>query len=161
MLTLYIGTHSSATTDYIPYFDFGYEEEWFNDPLVKKMVLDIDQTKVLSPRTFESLPLGCQITAQELSGGVKACILLLKTDKFIIDGAMFGENCLNSLVEIGKIKDIFVPVTYAMDFNRITIPFEICIANDNSIVTNIKELFDKFFIYVSNLYKENSNERET
>jgi len=74
---------------------------------------------------------------------------------------MFGENCLNSLVEIGKIKDIFVPVTYAMDFNRITIPFEICIANDNSIVTNIKELFDKFFIYVSNLYKENSNERET
>lgn len=161
MLTLYIGTHSSATTDYIPYFDYGYNEEWFNDPLVKKMVLDIDQTKVLSPRAFDSIPLECLITAQELSGGVKACILLLKTNKFIIDGAMFGENCLNSLIEIGEVKDIFVPVTYAMDFNRITIPFKIRIANDDSIVTSKKELFNKFFKYVSNLYKENSNERKT
>ena len=39
-------------------FDNNYEEEWFDDELVKEMILDIDKTEVISPHCFMSPVLG-------------------------------------------------------------------------------------------------------
>lgn len=154
MLTFYIGGIKGASSITPGIFDYSVEDEWFNDPLVREMILEVDQTKVLSPRAMESIPLDMLIPPQMLSGGVKSLILLLKRDDLLIDGTMFGDNCLNSLVKIGNVKNVFVPLTYLMEFEYLTIPFEIRIANDNSVVTTISELENKYLKYCDLLNEE-------
>ena len=35
------------------YFKYNYEEEWFEDELVKKMVLDVDSSSVISAHAID------------------------------------------------------------------------------------------------------------
>lgn len=36
------------------YFNANYEEEWFDDPIVREMVKDVDQSTVVSGRLIDS-----------------------------------------------------------------------------------------------------------
>lgn len=95
-------------------FDNNYEEEWFHDPLVQEMVLDIDKSQVLSPHCIQSPVLG-QIPPRDLSGGVKALILSLKTDMEVWATAC-GDNCAKWFLEIAKIKDITISISHLLNF---------------------------------------------
>lgn len=53
------------------YFKYNYEEEWFDDALVKEMVQDVDSSAVMSAYAINSPVLGI-IAPERLSGGVKA-----------------------------------------------------------------------------------------
>ena len=79
MLSIRWGTTEDTIELVDSVFDNNYEDEWLNDPVVKEMVLDVDKSEILSPHCIESPVLG-QIPPSELSGGVKALILALKTD---------------------------------------------------------------------------------
>lgn len=84
-----------------------YQNEWFNDPLVLKMIEDIDHSKHLLDDVFMHEDFGA-ITAQNLSGGVKTLILLLKYnlgDKRVLMSHL-GDNCFKYLKYISNIKDI-------------------------------------------------------
>lgn len=98
------------------------------------MIKDVDGCEVLSPNCIESPILG-QITPDLLSGGVKALILLLKTD-YEIDLLVCGENCAKWVVEISKLKDITVSMS---SYDLFVDDFEmeaICLNNGNIILNS-------------------------
>ncbi len=67
MLSIRWGTTEDTVELVESVFDNNYEEEWFDDPLVKEMVLDVDKSEVLSPYCIQSPVLG-QIPPTGLSG---------------------------------------------------------------------------------------------
>lgn len=99
------------------YFNFNYEDEWLNDPLVKEMVLDVDKSEILSPNCIQSPVLG-QIPPTKLSGGVKALIMMLYEEQYIVWGTSCGNNCAKWIKKIGEMKDIIVCFTHMMDFGE-------------------------------------------
>ncbi len=96
-------------------FPFIYEEEWFEDPFVKKMVLDVDKTEILNPNIALSPVLGA-IPVTKLSGGVKALILMLKRPDLVMWATACGDNCAKWIVEIAKQQDITIVLEHVMQF---------------------------------------------
>lgn len=97
------------------YFNNNYQDEWLEEDLVKQMIRDIDSSEVLSPQIVLSPVLGA-IPVTQISGGVKALILMLKRPELLIHGNSCGDNCARWIDRIGKIQDIHVHLTYPMRF---------------------------------------------
>lgn len=114
MLNILFGSSEDTIIAVDAVFNNNYEEEWLNDTLVKEMVLDIDKSEILSPYCIQSPVLG-QISPRDLSGGVKALILSLKTDMEIWATAC-GDNCAKWFLKIGEIKDIVISLEHFMKF---------------------------------------------
>ncbi len=87
---------------------------WLDDPLVREMIIDVDRSNVLSANCIQS-PVFGQIPPQRLSGGVKALILMLKTDKEIWATAC-GDNCSKWILEISKHKNLHICLQHEMEF---------------------------------------------
>ena len=115
----------SAVEDTIFYvddfFNSDYEESWLEDPFVQEMILDVDKSKVLSPNCIESPILG-QIPPTKLSGGVKALILMLKTDEEVWATAC-GDNCAKWITKIAEMKDLTICLEHFMNFGDNHFPF--------------------------------------
>lgn len=114
MIKIRFGTIEDTIVDVDGFFDVVYEKDWLNDPIVKEMVLDIDKSIVISQECIDSPVLG-QIPPTELSGGVKALILMLKTDEEIWATAC-GNNCAKWILEIAKQKDIKISLEHFLNF---------------------------------------------
>ena len=97
------------------YFNNNYQDEWFEDDLVKQMIKDIDLSDVLNAQIFISPVLGA-IPVTQISGGAKAVILMLKKSELLIHGNSCGDNCAEWISRIGKMQDIYVHLTYPMRF---------------------------------------------
>lgn len=111
------------------YFDSWRDKEWFDDPFVREMVLDVDKTEIKGPNLAISPVFGA-IPPEKISGGTKALIMAWKTD-WIINGSSCGDNCAKWLVEIGKRKDILIYLGHPMRFPDV---FEaVCVDNGKSI----------------------------
>ena len=95
MLSIRYGKGEDTVLNVDAVFNNNYEDEWFDDSLVRQMVLDVDKSEVISPNCIQSPVLG-QISPRDLSGGVKALILSLKTDMEIWATAC-GDNCAISI----------------------------------------------------------------
>ena len=87
----YKGGNVTVLTNAPLYFDGVFEPEWFDDPLVKEMVKDVDDSEVVGPYLIISPVLG-PIAPTHLSGGVKVLIILLKDPNFIYNISNFGDN---------------------------------------------------------------------
>lgn len=100
-------------------FDTGHKKDWFNDPLVEAIVLDVDRTTHIKDSVFESPRLGT-ISPHYLSGGTKALISLLKSDNIRtcapFDSAMFGDNCVRWLTKISFLVDFTIYMDTPLDF---------------------------------------------
>lgn len=105
MLSVFFGFDKKADFNPDAMFDHQFDAEWFDDDIVKQMVLDIDKTVVQSRFCMMS-PVFGQIPPRMLSGGVKALILLYKTDWYYTDLINYGENCEDWLVWIFNHKDL-------------------------------------------------------
>ena len=92
-----------------------YEDEWFEDPFVKEMILDVDQSVVVGPLLIQSPVLG-PIAYSELSGGVKALILMYKMDEYIFNATNCGNNCAKWIQRISEKKDLTIKLEYVMEF---------------------------------------------
>ena len=97
------------------YFNNNYQDEWFEDDLVKQIIKDIDLSDVLNAQIVISPVLGA-IPVTQISGGAKAVILMLKKSELLIHGNSCGDNCADWISRIGKIQDIYVHLTYPMRF---------------------------------------------
>lgn len=73
MLEIYFGYDEDAILSIDTYFNNVYDEDWFDDVLVKAMVRDVYGSEVLDKYCIQSPVLG-QIPPERLSGGVKALI---------------------------------------------------------------------------------------
>lgn len=147
MIKVWFGFDGEAMSDPSPSFDglcAVYADSWFSDEFVKKMVNDIDRSKVLSPRCIES-PVFGQISPRDLSGGLKACILLYELyydDDLYIDLTACGENCVPWLAEIFAKRDCTVSCsTFDLSFKGYDIS-GVCL-NDGSEIKNWMDFSDK------------------
>ena len=135
MLKIWYYGGTEYMTDAPAYFDSVYEDEWLEDDLVKKMILDVDHSNVVSPHVIESPVLGA-ITPRELSGGVKVLILMLKDDSYTYNMSNCGDNCAKWVLKIAEQKDLTVYLQHIMHFEG---NFEIKIMNTGKIVHNPAE----------------------
>lgn len=122
------------------YFKYNYEDEWFDDELVKEMVRDVDGSTVISSHSIDSPVLGI-IAPERLSGGVKALIIMYKEPDLIVNASSCGNNCAKWILEIGKKQDITVRLGYEMEFKE---PFDIQIKNSGNIVHNYADFLMEF-----------------
>lgn len=96
------------------YFDFKIEPKWLNDEFVRKMILEIDDAKVIQDEFIMNNE-GRAITPFHLSGGVKTLICIYEMpDKFWY-GSTMGDNCCNNLAEIARKQDIKILLRHFMD----------------------------------------------
>ncbi len=82
---------------------------------MRQMIRDIDTSEVITPQIVNSPVLGA-IPVTQISGGVKAVILMLKKPELLIHGNSCGDNCAVWIDRIGKMQDIYVHLTYPMRF---------------------------------------------
>lgn len=115
MLKIHYGLRKGTVTNIDSFFRNSFDAEWFNDDLVKQMVLDVDKSEVISPYCINSPVLG-QIAPERLSSGVKALIIMLKTDK-IVNASKCGDNCAKWIKKIADIKDVEIDLEHIMEFN--------------------------------------------
>lgn len=136
MLNIRFGFDEECIRDIDLYFDNVYEEIWLEDDLVKKMVLDVDQSEIVGNQLIVSPVLG-QIPPEKLSGGVKALICMYKTDAYI-DLIVCGPNCEKWILQIAKEKDITAGMSgYDLVFENMDIE-AVCL-NNQSHITSYQE----------------------
>lgn len=128
------------------YFDNRYEEEWIMQPLAKQMILDVDQSVVISERLIDSPVLG-PISVKELSGGVKTLLLMAYDNSGkVFNASACGDNCAKWILKIAAKKDLTINLRHIMNFG--TEDFEAMIINSDAIVRNMKEFTDIAVEYV-------------
>lgn len=138
MLKIYYGSLPNEIRSAKVYFDFNFEPEWLNDKLNRKMIEDVDKSKVITTNVIESSVLGT-IPPQWLSGGVKALICMNSdTSGMIFNLSNCGDNCAKWVYEISKKKDLLVTTHHYMSFKDIE-DFEAEIVNTGKIVKGNEE----------------------
>ena len=115
MLFIRRGKTNNTVIKIDKFFQYEYEEEWFNDPLVKEMVKDIDKSEVVNSHKIVSSVLG-DITPLELSGGVKALILMYKEPEYEYWATACGDNCAKWIKKFGDETDLTISLNHFMDF---------------------------------------------
>lgn len=58
MLYIYYGDHEDVINRSDIYFNSTYQDEWFEDELVREIILSVDRSSVISPHLIESPVLG-------------------------------------------------------------------------------------------------------
>lgn len=102
-------------------FSAGFKPEWLESDLAKRMVLDVDKSKVIAPYCIESPVLG-QISPFMLSGGVQNLLMMLNFPEDLnieFWGQACGENCEKWIYEIAKTKNIVLRLTNMMTFDDV------------------------------------------
>ena len=113
-ITIILSKSCDIVFDVDIWFDDLYDHSWFDDELVRDMIFDVDGCTVLSSYCLMHKDFG-QISPNLLSSGVKALILMLKTD-LVIYATNCGDNCVKWIIEISKIKSIKIALGHYMDF---------------------------------------------
>lgn len=142
MLYIHYGDRQDVINRSDIYFNSTYQEEWFEDELVKSMILDVDKSKVMSAHLIESPVLG-PIGPKDLSGGTKTLILMYKDRSHIFNATNCGDNCAKWILEIAREADLTICLQHIMDFGKGT--FEAVILNNHCTVHNMLELLDVIF----------------
>ncbi len=127
------------------YFKNTYQDEWITDEFSAAMIKDVDKSDVVGPHIIESPVLGA-ISPKELSGGVKALILIYKDKSKIFNASNCGDNCAKWLLKIGENKDVTINLRHIMDFGDGQ--FDIEILNVQKVVHNMQEFVDIAGLYV-------------
>ncbi len=119
------------------YFKNVYDRSWLEQPDVQQMILDIDQSRVLSSYAIDSPVLGI-IPPTSLSGGVKTLILISEMPDKVFNASNCGDNCAQWLLKIGEKKDVTVNLRHIMDFGDGG--FDIHVVNTNETVHTMDQL---------------------
>ena len=146
MLRIYLGEMQEAIYHPPTYFDNRYEEDWIVQTLAKQMILDVDQSVVISERLIDSPVLG-PISVKELSGGVKTLLLMAYDNSGkVFNASACGDNCAKWILKIAAQKDLTINLRHIMNFG--TENFAAMIMNSDAIVRNMKEFTDIAVEYV-------------
>ena len=155
MLQIHYGIRENTVSLVDSYFKHNFDAEWLNDDLVKEMVLDVDKSKVIAPYCIDSPVLG-QISPFMLSGGVKALILMLKTN-YIVNASMCGDNCSKWIIKIAEEKDLEIDLEHVMYFDDTPADkFRAVLINKNVVLNSYLEYLVQMSICME---EEIANER--
>jgi hypothetical protein len=144
MLSILFGKNEKTVINVDNFFNHEYEDEWFEDEYVKRLVKEIDGDEVISSKCIQS-PVFGQITCTELSGGVKALILMYEERDIVVWATACGDNCAKYILEIAKKQDITISLEHYMKFPK---DFE-----DKIKIVNDNEIIDSFWMYFYKVQK--------
>lgn len=139
MLSIYLGEMEEAI--YYPprYFDNCYKPEWITTPFSVEMIKDIAGARVIDANTIEDR-WGDTVTPLDLSGGIKAILLMAYVDdNKIMNATVCGDNCAKWILKIAQEKDLTINLRYIMNFERSKMDFEAKILNTGEMVHNMDE----------------------
>lgn len=128
------------------WFKANYDPQWFKDPIVDRMIKDVDNSEYVDGLVINSPVLG-PIPPERLSGGVQTLIMIYEKPQLIFDATSCGGNCAKWLLEIGRQKDITVYLNYLMKFED-TSDFKVYICNENREVGDIADYVNTAVKYV-------------
>jgi hypothetical protein len=150
MLHVWFGFCRKEIRDVDTLFDSIYELEWFKDPLVQEMIVDVDDSEYRGGNVVYDY-LGEAMPFEGLSGGLKTLIMLYKIPNMLIDGNVMGDNCGPWLVKIGKKVECYITLGYDLMFGSITSyePFECEIINLNFITKTFVDYYRAWYGFVS------------
>jgi len=138
MLKVFFGKTENTIRYIDDFFNDEFENKWLNPPAIQNMLMDIDKTKVVELSKgygLESSIFG-SISHRELSGGVKALMLMAFLPQYEYWGTACGDNCAKWILKIAESKDITLAFRHVMNFPE---PFEIEILNSGKVVKNMLE----------------------
>ena len=140
MLHVFYGVMPEAIFSTSVYFDNTYTDQWITNDLSRKMILDVDRSKVIGPHVIESPVLG-GIPPEKISGGVKTLLLVAhdQTGK-IFNASTCGDNCAKWLLQLGQERDITINLRHMMNFGKKK--FQIHVLNNDKIAHSMDELVD-------------------
>ena len=140
MLRVWFGERPNAVYNTSVYFKNRYEDEWITEDFGRKVIEDVDHSEVRDANTIESPVLG-SISPLQLSGGVKALLLMKHFPGKTFNASSCGDNCAKWILELGKDRDFTINLFHIMNFGKGE--FEIRILNHRSLVAhNMQEFLD-------------------
>lgn len=148
-LYVYLGEMPNELVVADDWFDNQLPDEYYVTDFSKRVIKTIDKSDVINENMVESPVLGC-IPMTSISRGSKGLILYRYTDK-IVNLVSLRDNCIPLLLDILKEKGtLTVSTERLVDFYEFGYIGEINILNDNSVVSNAKELFEKYLEFRTN-----------
>ena len=142
MLSIFFGYDKDAILNVDTYFNNTYDEAYFDDLFVRKIVSTVDHSEVQDRQCILSPVLG-QIPPERLSGGAKALILMYEEDDFYTDLIVCGRNCEKLILDIAEKKNIKCSLSgYDISFENLgdkDHPTPVRCENDDSMLRNHEE----------------------
>jgi hypothetical protein len=122
------------------YFDANYEIDWFDDAFIRRIIKEVDNSEVIGENKTQTMynEIIGHFPPMMLSSGCKCLILLYKED-IKINGDRLGDNCLNLMLEISRMKDITIALGHIPPFEQ---DFDAYIVNTDSYIHSFKEYVD-------------------
>lgn len=111
-------------------FPFRYEDSWFDDPIVRQMVKDIENGEVYSANSIKVEPYGV-INCTQLSSTCRNLILAYKVDNVLINATYCGDSAGEWLLRLGEMKDLTISLNYPLMFPK---SIKAVVLNDNSTI---------------------------
>lgn len=123
------------------YFDNMYMDDWFEDAIVKQMILDVDKSTVISCDCVRSPILGT-IPITKISGGVKALILMYKCKGKTIWATACGDNCAEWIIRLSEKQDVYIMLEHIMKFPR---DFDAVCLDNKRVLHTVKDYLNNSF----------------
>jgi hypothetical protein len=115
MLNIWVGSSRQAIRNPDVYFNNYYEEEWFQDDLVKRMVKGVENVEIVGHKLAYDWQ-GDPMSPMCISGGSKTLILMYKKRDFVAAGGSMGDNCCKWLEVIGSRVPCVMTLEHCMYF---------------------------------------------
>ena len=139
MLRVWFGEKDNAIYNTSVFFKNRYEDSWITEPFAVELIRDVDKTEVVDANTLKSPVLG-NISPLQLSGGVKAVLLMRHYPGKVFNASRCGDNCAKWILKLAEEKDFTINLLHVMDFGRGD--FDIKIMNNKKVVHNMLEFLD-------------------
>lgn len=121
-----------------PIFESIFDFENLTTDLAKMIVREIDKSEVISANLIQSPVLG-PISPLQLSGGCKAVLLALTEDQ-MISSVNLGDNCMEPLLKVSEIKDVYVQCTCPLFMpDRLYEEYQIYSLDKNRFLTSARD----------------------
>lgn len=133
MLRVWFGDRENSIYNTSVFFKNRYEDNWITDDFAKRVIADVDKSEVIDANSIKSPVLG-NISPLQLSGGVKALILMKNMPGKIFNASNCGDNCAKWLLRLGEQQDYTVNLYHIMDFGKGE--FSIRILNDKKLIVH-------------------------
>jgi hypothetical protein len=146
MLRVWFGDKDTAIYNTSIYFKNRYKDEWILEDFSRKVIEDVDHSKVIDANCIQSPVLG-SISPLQLSGGVKALILMKHFPGKIFNASNCGDNCAKWILSLGETQNFTINLLHVMDFGKGE--FRIRVLNDKKLVAhNMQEFLDAGAFYL-------------
>lgn len=146
MLRVWFGDKANTIYNTSVFFKNRYMDEWITDDFARKVIADVDRSEVLDANNIQSPVLG-NISPLQLSGGVKALILMRYFPGYIFNASNCGDNCAKWILMLGEEQNFTINLFHVMDFGEAD--FNIRILNDRKMVAhNMQEFLNAGVFYL-------------